>query len=53
MLKDLLKACRSYRGYDESYRFTEEELMELVDHTRYAASSMTVSYTHSPSPRDS
>ena len=42
MLKDLLKACRSYRGYDESYRFTEEELMELVDHTRYAASSMNI-----------
>lgn len=42
MLKDLLKACRSYRGYDESYRFTEEELMELVDHTRYVASSMNI-----------
>ena len=42
MLKDLLKACRSYRGYDESYHFTEEELMELVDHTRYAASSMNI-----------
>ncbi|MFR5107158.1 MAG: hypothetical protein ACLTD0_02605 [Coprococcus comes] len=46
MLKDLLKACRSYRGYDESYRFTEEELMELVDHTRYAASSHSNSILH-------
>ena len=39
-LKELLKKNRSYRGYDESYAFTREELAEFVDHTRYAASSM-------------
>ena len=40
MILDLAKKNRSYRGYDESYRFTKEELMELVDVTRYAASSV-------------
>lgn len=40
MILELAKRNRSYRGYDESYRFTKEELMELVDVTRYAASSV-------------
>lgn len=40
MLKDLLKASRSFRGYDMSRIVTREELMELVDHTRYAPSSV-------------
>jgi Nitroreductase len=38
--KDLLKKNRSYRGYDESYTFTKEQLAEFVDHARYANSSM-------------
>lgn len=40
MLKDLVKANRSYRGYDESRRVTKEELMEMVDCARLAASSV-------------
>ncbi|MCQ2442054.1 MAG: nitroreductase family protein [Oscillospiraceae bacterium] len=40
MLKDLLKASRSYRGYDMSRKVTREELMELVDHVRYAPSTV-------------
>ena len=42
MLKELLKKSRSYRGYDESRRITREELMEMVDSTRFAPSSMNV-----------
>lgn len=40
MFKDLVKASRSYRGYDESYHFTREELEEFVDCARYAPSSV-------------
>lgn len=40
MLKDLVKANRSYRGYDESCRITKEELLEMVDCARLAASSV-------------
>lgn len=40
MLKDLMKASRSYRGYDMSRIVTREELMELVDHVRYAPSTV-------------
>lgn len=36
MLKDLLKQSRSYRGYDESVRLTREQLLDMVDCTRYA-----------------
>ncbi len=39
MLKDLLKKSRSYRGYDESRKFTREELSELVEYTRLCPSS--------------
>ncbi|MCR4615855.1 MAG: nitroreductase family protein [Clostridiales bacterium] len=42
MLKDLLKLNRSYRGYDESYTVTEEQLRKYVDLTRYAASSVNL-----------
>lgn len=42
MFKDLVKANRSYRGYDESYRFREEELKELVDCARLAPSSVNM-----------
>ncbi len=40
MLKDLVLKNRSYRGYDSAFRFKREELMELVDLTRYTASSV-------------
>lgn len=40
MFKDLVKSSRSYRGYDESYRFTKEELEDFVDCARYAPSSV-------------
>ena len=40
MFKDLVKASRSYRGYDESYHFTEEELADFVDCARFAPSSV-------------
>lgn len=40
MLKDLVFANRSYRGYDESYRFTKEKLISYVDLTRFTASSV-------------
>ena len=40
MFKDLVKANRSYRGYDESRRVTREELLEMVDCARLAASSV-------------
>ena len=40
MLKDLVKANRSYRGYDESRCVTKEELMEMADCARLAASSV-------------
>ena len=40
MLKDLVFANRSYRGYDESYRFTKEKLMSYDDLTRFTASSV-------------
>ncbi len=40
MILELAMKNRSFRGYDESYRFTKEELMELVNVTRFAASSV-------------
>lgn len=40
MFKDLIRANRSYRGYDESYHFTKEELADFVDHARLAPSSV-------------
>lgn len=40
MLKDLVKANRSYRGYDESRSITKEELLEMVDCARLSASSV-------------
>lgn len=42
MIKDLLKKSRSYRGYDESYQVTREQLTELVDCARYAPSSVNL-----------
>lgn len=40
MLRDLVIKNRSCRGYDNSCRMTREELLELVDLTRYTASSV-------------
>lgn len=40
MIKELAVRCRSYRGYDHSHPVTEETLRELVDLTRYVASSV-------------
>ena len=34
MFKDIVKASRSYRGYDESYHFIKEELEDFVDCAR-------------------
>lgn len=42
MLKDLVKKNRSYRGYNADRKFTKEELMELVDYTRYCPSSINM-----------
>lgn len=40
MIKELVKANRSYRGYDESRRITKEELLDMVDCARLSASSV-------------
>jgi nitroreductase len=42
MLKDLVLANRSYRGYDESRHVTKEELLEMVDCARLTASSVNI-----------
>lgn len=39
-LKELLEKDRSYRGYDETVRLTKEELMDMVDCTRFCPSSV-------------
>lgn len=40
MLKDLVIKNRSYRGFDENYSFTREQLESYIDLTRYTASSV-------------
>ena len=42
MLKDLLEKNRSYRGYDETRKVTEEELRELVAYTRLCPAAANV-----------
>ena len=42
MVKDLILKNRSYRGYDESYAFTREQLMNYVDGARLCASSVNI-----------
>ena len=42
MFKELLTANRSYRGYDETYQLTKEELLEFIDCTRLAPSSANI-----------
>jgi nitroreductase len=39
MLKQLVEQNRTCRGFDESRKITKEELLELVDLTRYVASA--------------
>lgn len=38
--RELVEKNRSYRGFDESYTFTKEQLEEYIDLTRYTASSV-------------
>ena len=40
MLKELVIKNRSYRGYDPKVRLTRDDLLDLVDLTRYTASSV-------------
>lgn len=40
MFKDLVLANRSYRGYDENYRLSREDLLDLVDCARLTPSSV-------------
>ena len=42
MLKDLLLASRSFRSFDESAKITREMLLDWVDHTRFAPSSINL-----------
>ena len=42
MLKDLLRASRSYRSFDPAVRISEEMLTEWIDHTRYCPSSINL-----------
>lgn len=39
MLKDLILKNRSYRGYDESYTFTREQMASYIDGARFCPSS--------------
>ena len=40
MLKELVLKNRSFRGYDGSFQLSRGELLELVDLTRYTASTV-------------
>lgn len=40
MFRDLVINNRSYRGFDETYKFTKEQLLNYVDLTRFTASSV-------------
>ena len=42
MVKDLIIKNRSYRGYDESYTFTKQQLVDYVDGARFCASSVNI-----------
>ena len=42
MLKDLLKASRSYRSFDPSVKITDEQLLDWIDHARYCPSSINM-----------
>ncbi|MCF0237394.1 MAG: nitroreductase family protein [Sphaerochaetaceae bacterium] len=40
MIKDLVEKNRSYRAFDRSRKVSKEELLSLIDLTRYCASSL-------------
>lgn len=40
MLKDLVKANRSCRGYDKEHKVTREELLEMIDTARLSAAGI-------------
>lgn len=42
MLKDLVRATRSYRSFDSTVEITREQLAEFVDHARLSASSINL-----------
>ena len=42
MLIDLVKANRSYRGYDHSRAVTKDELLKMVEAARFCPSSVNV-----------
>lgn len=42
ILKELLEKDRSYRGYDETVKLTKEELLDMVDYTRFCPSSINI-----------
>lgn len=42
MIKDVVLKNRSYRGFDESYKFTREEMLDIVDTMRLCASSANI-----------
>jgi len=42
MIKDIVLKNRSYRGFDESYKFTRQELIDVVDTMRLCASSANI-----------
>ena len=42
MIKDIVLKNRSYRGFDESYKFTKEEMVDFVDTMRLCASSANI-----------
>lgn len=42
MLKDLLRASRSYRSFDENVKIPQEMLADWVDHVRYTPSSINL-----------
>lgn len=40
LFRDLVVKNRSYRGFDESYQFTRQQMCDFIDLTRYTASSV-------------
>ena len=42
MLKDLLKASRSYRSFDATAKISDEQLLDWIDHARYCPSSINM-----------
>lgn len=54
--ENIVKYNRSYRGFDESYRFTKDQLVNYVNLTRFTASSVNaqpLKYIVAYKPEDS